>query len=370
MKAVAVNPTTHTIALIDHPAPRLESPTQVRATPLDVGVCGTDREICSFAYGTPPAGEAELIVGHECLAQVAEVGPGVGSVHVGDLVVPIVRRPCPHANCAPCRAGRQDFCVTGDFTERGIKGAHGYMTESIVDEARYFVPVPAALREVGVLVEPLTIAEKALEQIRAMEGRLPEGSRHSAENPHSAVVLGAGPVGLLGAMVLQVAGYKVYVYSRSASDGVRAQVLKAIGATLVAAETHTVERLAETVGNIDLVYEAVGASTLAFEVVKFLGINGTFVFTGVPGRKAPIRLDTDRVMRHLVLRNQVLFGTVNAGRASYENAVRHLETFMARFPEATRALITSRSPLADAPGLLTTRPAGIKSVVSVGSLPA
>jgi threonine dehydrogenase-like Zn-dependent dehydrogenase len=239
------------------------------------------------------------------------------------------------------------------------------MTESIVDEARYFVPVPAALREVGVLVEPLTIAEKALEQIRAMESRLPEGSRHSAESPHTAVVLGAGPVGLLGAMVLQVAGYQVYVYSRSASDGVRAQVLKAIGATLVAAETHTVEALAETVGNIDLVYEAVGASTLAFEVVKFLGINGTFVFTGVPGRKAPIRLDTDRVMRHMVLRNQVLFGTVNAGRPSYENAVRHLETFMARFPEATRALITSRSPLADAPGLLTTRPAGIKSVVSV-----
>jgi threonine dehydrogenase-like Zn-dependent dehydrogenase len=180
------------------------------------------------------------------------------------------------------------------------------------------------------------------------------------------VVLGAGPVGLLGAMALRVAGYRTFVYSRSASDATHGTVMRGIGATLVEAEKHSIESLAEIVGNVDLVYEAVGASTLAFEALKFLGLNGVFVFTGVPGRKAPVRLDTDRVMRHLVLRNQVVLGTVNAGRPSYENAVRHLETFMAHFPEATRALISSRSPLAEAPRLLTTRPAGIKSVVKVG----
>lgn len=365
MRAVAVNPATRTVAVVDHPEPRLTSPTQARVRPLEVGVCGTDREIASFAYGTPPAGDPHLVIGHESLGEVAEVGSAVTNLGPGDLVVTVVRRPCPHATCAPCRAGRQDFCVTGDFTERGIKGAHGFMTEAIVDEARFFVPVPAALREVGVLTEPLTIAEKALEQVRAIETRLPEGARHSEANPKSAVVLGAGPVGLLGAMALRVAGYRTWVYSRSATDATHGAVMRGIGATLIEAERHTVEALAEIVGNVDLVYEAVGASTLAFEAIKFLGLNGVFVFTGVPGRKAPIRLDTDRVMRHLVLRNQVVFGTVNAGRPSYESAVRHLETFMARFPEATRALITSRSPLAEAPRLLTTRPAGIKSVVKL-----
>jgi threonine dehydrogenase-like Zn-dependent dehydrogenase len=369
MKAVAVFPAERAVRLAEHPAPALDAPASVRLRMLEAGVCGTDLEIGAFEYGTPPAGSPYLVLGHESLGEVVECGPAVERLRAGDLVVPMVRRPCPHPDCPACRAGRQDFCVSGDFTERGIRGAHGFMTEQVVDDERWMVPVPAALRDVGVLVEPLTIAEKALLQVAAVQGRMPWELRHPEAGgdgaPHRALVLGAGPVGLLGAMVLQVAGYRVYVYSRSASDGVRAQVLKSIGATLVAAETHTVAALAETVGNIDLVYEAVGASTLAFEVVKFLGINGTFVFTGVPGRKAPIRLDTDRVMRHLVLRNQVLFGTVNAGRPSYENAVRHLETFMARFPEATRALITSRSPLADAPGLLTTRPAGIKSVVRV-----
>jgi len=367
MKAVAVNPTLREIAVREHPEPRLESATAVIARPLDVGVCGTDREIASFAYGTPPAGESWLVNGHECLAQVVKVGADVKTVRPGDLVVPIVRRPCPHAECAPCRAARQDFCVTGDFTERGIRGAHGFMTEQIVDDERFFLPMPAALRDVGVLVEPLTIAEKAIEQVRAIETRLPESARHLAANPKRAVVLGAGPVGLLGAMVLRLAGYTTYVYSRSAQDAVHGPILTGIGATLVPAEQQSVSDLADTVGNIDLVYEAVGASSLAFEVLKFLGMNGVFVFTGVPGRKAAIKIDTDRVMRHLVLKNQVAFGTVNAGYASYEHAARDLGEFATRWPAVVRGLITSRSPLEAAPTLLTTKPSGIKSVVSIAS---
>lgn len=366
MRAVVTNPTLREIAVREHPEPALDSPTGVLARPLEVGVCGTDREIASFAYGTPPAGESWLVNGHECLASVVEVGTGVANMHAGDLVVPMVRRPCPHAECAPCRGGRQDFCTTGDFTERGIRGAHGFMTERIVDDQRWFVPIPAALRDVAVLVEPLTIAEKAIEQVRAVETRMPAEARHSTERPKRAVVLGAGPVGLLGAMVLRLAGYTTFVYSRSARDEVHGPILSAIGATLVPAETNDISDLGDTVGNIDLVYEAVGASSLAFEVLKHLGVNGTFVFTGVPGRREAVKLDLDRVMRHLVLKNQVAFGTVNAGRESYDAAVRDLGEFVARWPSAVHGLITSRSPLAEAPGLLTARPAGIKSVVSVG----
>ena len=124
----------------------------------DVGVCGTDREICAFDYGTPPEGCPYLVIGHEALGEVVEVGAEVRRVKPGDLVVPMVRRPCPHEGCMACRANRQDFCYTGDFTERGIVGAHGFLTEFIVDEARYLIPVPAAFRDVMVLVEPLTIA--------------------------------------------------------------------------------------------------------------------------------------------------------------------------------------------------------------------
>ena len=131
MKAVAVVPGKRQIQLIDQEPPRLTSPTQVKLRMLEVGVCGTDREICAFQYGTPPAGSEHLVIGHESLGQVVEVGPEVTRLARGDLVVTMVRRPCPHAECVACRAGRQDFCFTGDFSERGIKNLHGFMTETV-----------------------------------------------------------------------------------------------------------------------------------------------------------------------------------------------------------------------------------------------
>ena len=153
----------------------------------------------------------------------------------GDLVVLLVRRPCPHEECIACRAGRQDFCYTGDFTERGIKEASGFMAEMVVDDEQYMVPMPAGLREIGVLVEPLTIAEKALEQVMQVQQRLPWGlagtGGGSETYRHKAVVLGAGPVGLLGAMALAVRGFEVYVVSLQEGDSAPARIARAIGAS-------------------------------------------------------------------------------------------------------------------------------------------
>ncbi len=140
---------------------------------LEVGICGTDKEICRFEYGTPPEGSDYLIIGHESLGEVVEVGPAVEYLKAGDLVVTMVRRPCTHPECRPCRTGHQDFCSTGDFTERGIKGRHGFMAEYVVDEAEYMHVVLPACREVAVLVEPLTIATKALTQALKVLQRLP-----------------------------------------------------------------------------------------------------------------------------------------------------------------------------------------------------
>src|SRR5262245_4355375 len=137
MKAIAAVPDRKEVVLINHPEPRLEKPTQVKVRMLDVGVCGTDREICSFEYGTPPVGSPHLVIGHESLGEVVEIGPEVHRVRIGDLVVPMVRRPCPHKHCLACGKGRQDFCYTGDFRERGIKGMHGFMTELVVDDQIY-----------------------------------------------------------------------------------------------------------------------------------------------------------------------------------------------------------------------------------------
>jgi threonine dehydrogenase-like Zn-dependent dehydrogenase len=365
MKAIGVAQAKKEIRLVDHPEPKLSAPDEVKLRMLDIGVCGTDKEICAFQYGTPPAGGEYIVLGHESLGEVVEVGKAVSRVKPGDLVVPTVRRPCPHASCASCRHDRQDFCFTGDFTERGIKQQHGYMTEFVVDREKYMNPVPRALRDVAVLVEPLTIAEKALIQVWDVQERLPWTVAAGKGEGHRAVVLGAGPVGLLGAMALLARGFKTFVYSLEPEDSLQASLSKSIGASYVSAKTSNVEQLGSTVGNIDLVYEATGAAPVAFELLKVLGTNGVYVFTGVPGRKGPISVDADLLMRNLVLKNQIVFGTVNAGRDAFEASVKDLGLFAQRWPTPLRSLITNRYPLEGYADVLLGRPGGIKNVFSL-----
>ncbi len=371
MKAVAVFPGKRAVDIIDHPEPKITGTMQAKMRVLDIGICGTDREITSFQYGAPPPGSDYLIIGHESLSEVVEIGPNVTKVKRGDLVVMTVRRPCPHESCIACREGRQDFCYTGDFTERGIKQRHGYLTEFVVEEEQYLHPVPRGLRDVGVLVEPLTIAEKSLEQLWIVQKRLPwactDESGKAPGQCHNALVLGAGPVGLLGAMAFRVAGFDVTVYSRSSKHEQKDDIVGAIGAQYIAAETHTVEEMAKLTGPIDVVYEAVGASSLAFDVVKHLGANAVFIFTGVPGRKGPIEVDTDCIMRDMVLKNQVLLGTVNAPPQAFQAAIDHLGIFMQRWPAALRSLITARFPIDRAREPLSGDAGGIKNVIEVAS---
>jgi threonine dehydrogenase-like Zn-dependent dehydrogenase len=266
-----------------------------------------------------------------------------------------------------CRSSRQDFCFTGDFTERGIKEQHGFMAQYVVDDEKFMNRVPSALRDIAVLVEPLTIAEKGLAQVWDIQQRLPWGCPivpdKSQAHCHKAVVLGAGPVGLLGAMALVKADFATYVYAREPAPNAKSAVLEMIGAQYRSTATHSLEQLADEIGNIDLVYEATGASRLAFDMMRYLGTNGIFIFTGVPGRKGPVEVDTDLMMRNLVLKNQVLFGTVNAGRDTFETAIHDLQTFNNAWPEAVKALITGRFAMTDHRELLLDKASGIKNVI-------
>ncbi len=371
MRAFAVFPAQREFRVIDHPEPKLATPTQAKMRILDVGVCGTDREIVAFEYGTPPEGSEYLILGHESLSEVVEVGANVSKLKAGDLVVMSVRRPCPHPECVACRAGRQDFCYTGDFTERGIKQNHGYMTEFVVEEEQYLNPVPRELRDVGVLVEPLTIAEKSLEELWMVQRRLPwdcpDDPGKTPAHCRRAVVLGAGPVGILGAMALKVEGFEVTVYSRSAKHDEKNPILDAMGIPYIAAETHSTEEMAKMTGAIDVVYEATGASSVAFDVLKHLGPNAVFIFTGVPGRKAPIPVDTDQIMRNMVLNNQLVLGSVNAPPQAFRSAIEHLGVFMKRWPDTLRSVITARFPLERAGEVVQSHAGGVKNVIAVSS---
>jgi glucose 1-dehydrogenase len=359
MQALAVFPSKKRLQLVDVPQPKLQGAHDVLLRVHEVGLCGTDREISFFEYGSPPPGSDHLILGHESLAEAVEIGREVRSFQPGDLVVAMVRRPCSHPECRPCRAGRSDFCITGDFTERGIKQADGFLTEYVLDDEQYLVQVPKPLADVAVLIEPLTVVSKAAIQSRAILDRLPY-----EPGLQRGLVLGAGPVGLLGAMVLVASGFETVVYSREQEGGDKSKLVHSLGASYVSAASQPIESLAERTGQFDVVLEAVGYAPLMMAAASLLRANGVVALTGIPAEAAAAEINVGRFLRDMVLKNQVVFGTVNAGRRDYLSAIQQLEQFMTLFPDSVRKLITQRLPLGEASRMLT-HGDGIKNVVQL-----
>ena len=235
------------------------------------------------------------------------------------------------------------------------------MAEYVVEQERYLNPVPPDLRDIAVLAEPLTIAEKALLQIFWMMQQRPpwldpQTPVEEQGRGLSALVLGIGPVGLLGAMVLVSAGFTTYIYSRELPPSPRIDLAEAIGASYVSSQTTTFGELAEKIGNVDLVYEAVGHSHFALQALRVLGTNGIFVLTGVPGLQDLVQADPARLIRDMVLKNQVLLGTVNAGPDAFAAALRDLQRFRRQWPEVVRTLIAGRYPPEQAADLIMARP--------------
>ncbi|HYQ80918.1 MAG TPA: glucose 1-dehydrogenase [Anaeromyxobacteraceae bacterium] len=363
---MAAFPAERRVRAVDHPAPEILSPSQVALRVLEVGLCGTDREIAAFRHGAPPDDSPYLIIGHEAMGEVVEAGSAVHRLRPGDLVVPLVRRPCLRGDCRACRMGRPDFCQSGEFVQCGIRGAHGFLAETVVDDARWLVPVPPELRDVGVLAQPLALAEKALHDLEAARRRLPWAATEPAGGEAGrAVVLGAGPVAMLGAMALLVRGFRTTVYAQE-PRGPRTEFVESLGASYASAREEPFEAVAGRLGGIDVVYEASGASQMALEALEHLGPNGAWFFSGVPGRRGPIPLEAGRFLANLALRNQVVFGSVNAGAEAYRAAVQDLALFARRWPTLLPRLVR-RHAFEETPDLLQGQAGGVKRVVSLGS---
>jgi glucose 1-dehydrogenase len=350
MKVVAITRGERQVGVRELDEPKLDSPDGVLVRMLEVGVCGTDGGICGGDEGEPPDGADFLVPGHEGFGEVVEVGAEVDGLEPGDLVVPTVRRGCPHEHCTACRTGNNDFCMTGDYRERGIEGMHGFAAELVVESARHLHKVPASARDVAVLTEPLSIAEKGVRQFLAIQRRLPwlrDASDEEILSVCHAVVLGGGPISLLGAMLLRLYDVPVAVYSRDEPPAPEVDVTQAIGGEYVSSEREDFNAVAERLGSVELVYEGTGSAELMFSVLPELGANAVFVATGVPGKGDRTKIAADTVMHELVLKNQVLCGTVNASAADFDRAIDHLGQMLERWPDATRGLITHRHGLGE-----------------------
>ena len=193
MRAITVHPGKINSARLDEVAEPAPAEGAILARTLALGVCGTDRDIVAGAFGEAPPGEERLILGHESLGEVLEAPPDSGLM-AGDNVVGIVRRPDP-VPCPACAAGEWDMCRNGRYTERGIKERHGYGAEFFRIEPEFAVKVERSLGVLGVLMEPLSIVAKAWDHVERV------GQRSRSWQPRVLLVTGAGPIGLLAALM-------------------------------------------------------------------------------------------------------------------------------------------------------------------------
>lgn len=348
--------------------PQRSTPSDVLVRVLCVGLDGTDREIMTEKYGVPPVGESALTIGHESLGVVVEADPATG-FHMGDAVCALVRRPCAVPDCVSCRNGRQDFCESGQYVERGIKGANGFLCEYYVEDARYLVKVPAGTLAVGVLTEPQSIVEKVWDEVQRIQQRL-------VWQPKTAVVLGSGPLGLLASITCRCLGLETIVWSKSPDVSAGAELVRACGGIYKAVEDgSSAEKgssgpsplgafLAASGKRADLIFECTGYSPLAFDAMTAIGPNGVLALLGVTPGKRSICISSDMINQELVLENKCVLGSVNASRKDFETGLYRLQLMESRFPGLLNRMITERLTMEDVPQLDFDR-IGIKAVVDL-----
>lgn len=299
---------------------------------LRIGLCGTDREIGQGLFGSTPEGDDHLIIGHESLGRVVETGPAVPpELASGAIVVATVRRP---GHSAYDQLGMLDF-TTEPARERGINRLHGFLSEFFVDDAAYLITVPSSLAGVGVLLEPLSIAEKGLRQADEIQRRL------RIWRPARAAVLGAGPIGLLATLILRLRGVAVTVLSRRSRPYRSSDLVEAIGASYLSTASATLSDAARAHGPFDLIFEATGFSPLAFEAARVLGPNGVLVLAGVTAGDKTIEIDADAINQGFVLGNKVMVGTVNASRDDFIRGVEDMLAAEAFHPGWLEQLLTT-----------------------------
>jgi glucose 1-dehydrogenase len=346
MRAITLLPGVPNSARIDDVPPPREEEGAVLVRSLALGVCGTDREILAGEYGSAPPGQQRLILGHESFGEV-ESAPKDSGFKTGDLVVGIVRRPDP-VPCASCAAGEWDMCQNGRYTERGIKDRHGYGSEYFRVEPDFAVKIAPALGNLGVLLEPASIVAKAWDHIERI------GQRSRAWKPRKVLITGAGPIGLLAAMLGVERGLDVIVFDRN-TEGIKPALIRELGAGHHLGPPGEFKDLAP-----DIVIECTGAWTVVRDVLGVTAPDGITCLTSVtaPGHRAEI--DVGLLNRKLVLDNDVIFGTVNANRAHYQMAAEALA-----FADQAwlKKLITRRASLEQWGDALDHRKGDIKVVV-------
>lgn len=344
MKAITITPGTPNSAALRDVSEPPESDGDVLVRSLALGICGTDFELVAGDYGWPPEGHQHLILGHESLGRVEEA-PADSGFEKNDLVVGIVRRPDP-VPCVACQVDQWDMCRNGLYTERGIKERNGFGSERFRNEAKFTVKIDSSLSDVGVLMEPATILAKAWDHISCIGER-------AEWKPKTALITGAGPIGLLAALMAKQRGLEVHVLDHVTS-GPKPALVHELGGKY---HSEPVEKLNF---NADVIVECTGVREVIIGAFEKIGGDGILCLAGVSSHHQESCIDIGELNRRLVLDNGVIFGTVNANRRHYELAEKAL---LNSSRDWLNRLITRRVPLANWQQALERHPDDIKVVV-------
>ena len=335
MKAIAVIPgrpnSVHLASLSKPSVAEIPNGRGVLVKVLRVGVDGTDKEINAAEYGAAPKGYDFLVIGHESFGRVEAVGPNVTELKPGDYVVATVRRP---GHSLYDQIGTYDMTTDDTYYERGINLRHGYLTEYYVDDPEYIVKIPDGLRQVAVLLEPLTVVEKGIAQGYEIQRRL------RVWRPRKAAVIGAGTIGLLATLVFRLRGLEVATFGRTRKPYRNADLIEATGARYVSIQEEPFLDAAKRVGPYDIILEASGQSSSVFEGMQALAKNGVLVLTSVTGGDKELTVPADRINLEFVLGNKVMVGSVNANREYFELGVRDMAQAEAQFEGWLAQLLT------------------------------
>ena len=345
-RAVTVIPRQAGGARLDHIAEPARGEGELLVQTLAVGVCGTDLEIVGGGYGWAPPGRERLVLGHESLGRVLDA-PAGSDLAAGDLVVGIVRQPDPEP-CVSCAAGEWDMCRNGRYTEHGIKQLDGFMRECYGIDPGFAVKLDPALERTGVLLEPTSVVAKAWEQIERITAR-------AVWSPRVVLVVGAGPIGLLAALLGVQGGLEVHVLDR-VTTGPKPALVADLGATY-----HT-GTLAKAVDHADVIVECTGVGELVLDAIDKTGPDGIVCLTGVSAAGRTLTIDPGALNRELVLDNGVVFGSVNANRRHYQAAA---EALVKADPGWLERLITRRVPLDRWPDALQRQPDDVKAIIEL-----
>ncbi|MEM0188593.1 MAG: glucose 1-dehydrogenase [Saccharolobus sp.] len=357
MKALVVRPKNKGVELKEVLLKDSLANNEVLVKTIATGICGTDRGIVNglLSFARPEDGKNELILGHEAFGQVLDVGSNVSSLRKGDYVVPIVRRGC--GKCSNCLIGRQDFCETGNFVEAGIRGLDGFMREKFIDSEEYLVVIPDEIKDIAVLLEPLSNVVKAYNELMFLQRRMVWYCRDSSYNCRNVAIIGSGPIGNLFSMIFASQGFNVSILNRRDPSQVEAYISEKIGSNFINIKK---DKLPE---KIDVLIDTSGNPEAFIPLMSKLNKNSAVILFGtLEGEKTTISSD---LITFMVENNILVIGSVNASKKDYEDGVNFLTIWKYRYGDILNKMITKVVKPEEATSALMTKIRGeIKTIIS------